>query len=183
MEYLFDDGEIRKRDLDAVYEALFLRAVTSFESFLEDLFLGILEGRVKYHSRKGISRKVIARTREAMNDIVFHAGDGRKNQFLSWLPFDKTEDRAMIYLVDGKPFSSVDRGDRSIVKTITIVRNAIAHRSKYSMDAFREKVIGEQALLKNERTPAGYLQSRVHSGGNRFESYVGTLGKVAREIC
>ena len=34
-----------------MHEALFLRAVTSFESFFEELFLGILQGRPAYKRR------------------------------------------------------------------------------------------------------------------------------------
>jgi hypothetical protein len=179
MEDLYDDAKIRKRDLDSVYEALFLRAVTSFESFLEELFLGIMEGRVRYSSTSGVSRRMTTKSREALVEIVFQG----KNKYLNWLPFQHTEDRAGLYLREGKPFSSLEDGDRSVVKTITLIRHAIAHRSKHSMDEFRTKVLGSLSLLKGERTPAGFLRSRVHSGGNRFEAYVGVLGKIAAILC
>src|ERR1700735_1522715 len=99
MEELFLSGNITKRDLNSVYEALFLRAVTRFESFLEELFLGILEKRVKYKKTRKISLKMAPKSHQALIDIVF-----QQNRYLDWLPLDKTIDRADFYLLGSRPF-------------------------------------------------------------------------------
>jgi len=99
MEDLHSAGDITQRDLNSVYEALFLRAVTRFESFLEELCLGILEKRVKYKKTRKIVLKMTPKSHQALIDVVF-----QQNRYLDWLPFDKTEDRADYYLQGGRPF-------------------------------------------------------------------------------
>jgi hypothetical protein len=179
MEKLFRDGKITKNDLNSVYEALFLRAVTSFESFLEELFLAILEGRVRY-KRGMVKLRMSVKSPDALMDILLQG-----EKYMSWLPFRHTEDRARIYLGGGRPFCDLSDGDRSIIKTITTIRHAIAHRSAHAMGEFQRTVIRSQSLLRGERMPAGYLRSQLRSGTiqNRFEVYIGELGRVAAALC
>jgi hypothetical protein len=49
------------------------------------------------------------------------------------------------------------------------------------MNEFERTVIGSQALLRRERRPAGFLrsQARANPSANRFEIYVGELGRIA----
>ena len=179
MEKLFSSGRISKTDLDSVHEALFLRAVTSFEGFLEDLFIAILEGRARY-SKQRVSLLMSASSREALMQILLQG-----NAYMMWLPFPNTEKRAKLYLKDGRPFSELDDGDKSLLKTITTLRNAIAHKSPYAISEFERTVIGSHPLLHNERSPAGFLRSRITSGPaqSRFEVYMGHLGKCAGLLC
>jgi hypothetical protein len=178
MEKLFAAERINRTDLDSVYEALFLRAVTSFEAFLEDLFLAILVGRARY-SRQRVRVLMTASSREALMQILLQG-----NAFMNWLPFANTEKRAKIYLKDGRPFTELDDGDKSQLKTITVIRNAIAHKSPHALSEF-EKTVNSIPLLQNERNPAGYLRSRITSGPaqSRFEVYMGQLGKCAGLLC
>jgi hypothetical protein len=178
MERLFAAQQINKTDLDSVYEALFLRAVTSFEAFLEDLFIAILVGRARYN-RQRVKVLMAASSREALMQILLQG-----NAFMNWLPFANTEKRAKIYLKDGRPFTELDDGDKSQLKTITVIRNAIAHKSPYALSEF-EKTVNSIPLLQNERNPAGYLRSRITSGPaqSRFEVYMGQLGKCAGLLC
>jgi hypothetical protein len=177
MEDLYLKGTITKRDVDSVYEALFLRAVTGFEGFLEELFLDILDRRVKYKSVRKVSLKMSAKSREHLIDIVFQG-----NPYLNWLPFRQTEDRAKRYLLDGKPFTDLDNGDKSKIKTIVTIRNAIAHHSRHSKEEFHD-VIDSLHLLKGERTPAGFLRSQVQPTVNRFDVYISDLGRIASILC
>lgn len=110
MEKLYQDGKITKRDLDSVYEALFLRAVTSFEAFLEELFLGILERRIRYKPGR-VSLRMTIKSRAALMDILLQGG-----KYLTWLPFQNTEERAKLYLIDGKPFTDLTDGDKSVIQ-------------------------------------------------------------------
>jgi hypothetical protein len=179
MERLFSRGQIRKVDLDSVYEALFLRAVTSFEAFLEDLFLAILAGRAQY-GRQRVRVLMSVSSRDDLMQILLQG-----NAFMNWLPFSNTEKRAKLYLRDGRPFTDLDDGDKSQLKTITVIRNAIAHKSAHALSEFDRTVIGSLSLLQNERSPAGFLRSRIASGPaqSRFEVYTGQLGRCAGLLC
>ncbi len=177
MERLFSERRIVKRDLESVYESLFLRAVTSFESFLEALFIAILREKVTYTGAR-VSVRIKTTPKGAIWDILL-----QRDQYLTWLPYNNTEDRAKLYLKDGRPFSDLTDGDRSTIMTITTIRNAIAHKSEHAMGQFRNKVIGSMALLPQERSPAGFLRSPVRGGQqNRFQVYVAELGRVAAAL-
>ncbi len=179
MERLYREGHITGTDLDSVYEALFLRAVTSFEGFLEELFLAILEKK-RIYGRKRVALRMTAQSREALQEILLQGG-----KYMAWLPFSHTENRAKLYLKDGRPFSELTNGDKSLIKTITTIRNAIAHKSPHATSEFQRIVIGSHSLLRGERKPASFLRSRASSGSIqvRFEIYIGELGRLAIVLC
>jgi hypothetical protein len=179
MEQLYAAKVISQRDLHSVYEALFLRGVTSFEVFLEELFVSILEGRTTYR-RDRVSVLIAASSSAALREILLQGG-----KYMDWLPYDRTEKRAKLYLKEGKPFSELSDGDRSMVKTVTTIRHAIAHRSRHATGEFKRTVIGSQVLLRGERSPAGFLRSQVRAGParNRFEVYVSELARIANTLC
>lgn len=178
MESLYGKSEINEGDMDSVYEALFLRAVTSFESFLEELFLAILQGRVQYARGRNVKLRMTVTSRDALMGILL-----QRQKYLTWLPFKDTIERAELYLVGGRPFTEWDNADRSMLRTIGTIRNAIAHRSSHAMNEFSKHVIASQALLPRERKPAGFLRSEVHGGRKRFQIYVGQLSSVAGTVC
>jgi hypothetical protein len=161
--------------MDSVYEALFLRAVTSFEAFLEAQFLSILLGRAKYKPGR-VAVRMTATSRSALMDVLLQ-GD----KYMTWLPFPHTEDRAKIFLKDGKPFTELTNGDRQILQLIVTTRHAIAHRSTHATKQFERKVIGSASMLPRERKPAGFLRSPLSGGNkqNRFDLYLIELGRVA----
>jgi hypothetical protein len=179
MERLYVEKKIALRDLHSVYEALFLRAVTGFEVFLEELFFSILEQKTTYSSSR-VALRMTASSRGALRDILLQ-GD----KYLTWIPFDNTEKRANLYLRDGRPFSDLSGGDKSIIKTITTIRNAIAHHSSHAKAEFERKVIGSQLLLRGEKKPAGFLRSQVRTAPalNRFQVYSTELARIARALC
>lgn len=179
METLYRNHAIVLRDLHSVYEALFLRSVTSFEVFLEELFITILTNRATYQ-RGRVSVRMTATSRQALMDILLQ-GD----KYMAWLPFGHTEQRAKVFLKNGKPFSELMDGDKSMIKSITTIRNAIAHKSPHAINEFKRTVVGSQRLLPAERVPAGFLRSPVRSGPtrNRFEVYAGELARIARVLC
>jgi hypothetical protein len=177
MEALFRDGRIALRDLHSVYEALFLRAVTSFETFLEELFVSILERKVRYRGR-GVARRMTADSRETMMKILLQG-----KSYLDWLPFDRTENRANLYLTDGKPFTDLTKDDKVIINRVVVIRHAIAHSSAHSKKQFETQVVGNLFLLAREKLPAAFLRSQANPAQNRFEIYVGELGRIAGFLC
>ena len=104
--------------------------------------------------------------------------------YLDWLPYDKTVELARTFLKDGLPFTVLADGDRSKTKQCMLVRNAIAHRSRFAKRQFEEKVIGDLNLPSRERTPAGYLRSivRVNPTFVRFQIWSSDLADMALRI-
>ena len=102
IELLYSKGTVNQKILEQTYAGLYLNAYTSFEGFVEDLFIGLLvtgKGLMQQnvHVRVSISTHKIAR------ELVF-AGQ----QYLDWLPFEKTERRATTFFRSGRPFSNVE---------------------------------------------------------------------------
>jgi len=178
MDNLFRQRAIIMRDIDVVYESLFLRSVTGFEVFLQDQFIDILKGNARY-PRTRVSVLITAKTNDALMSILLQGG-----RYMTWLPFSNTEDRAKLYLKEGRPFTDLTNGDKSMIGTITTTRNAIAHKSEHAMREFNRIVIGAQALLPRERSPAGYLRSpvRASSATNRFQIYERELARIANAL-
>src|SRR5258706_8825387 len=132
MEKLFKKAHVRRRDVETVYEAAFLRSITAFEQFCESLFFAIIERKFTHKSRSVVpllqcdSRIVLKR--------ILH----RHEDYLNWIPYPSTVRRAELYLDGGLPFSSLDSGDLSTLQAITTIRNAIAHRSKHAIKKFQK---------------------------------------------
>jgi len=180
MERLFSEKRIVLRDLHSVYEALFIKACCSFEAFLEGQFFAILEEKANYKKGRNVVLRMMPKSSGALRDILLQ-GDS----YLTWVPFSHTEERAKLYLQGGRPFSDLSGGDRARIKTVHLIRNAIAHRSDHARKQFDEKVIGEMALLPGERKPAGFLRSQVRASPViiRFEVYMQELAAIAQSLC
>ena len=66
---------------------------------------------------------------------------------------------------------------------IGTIRNAIAHHSMHAAERLKTKVIQNLALLKGEKTPAGFLRSQLNPNSRRFEAYISELGRIAAHLC
>lgn len=178
MEGLYASDEIRLRDLHSVYEALFLRGVTGFEAFLETLFFAILREKVKYPRRRKVALRMTAANDKALVEILL-----QDQQYLQWIPYKHTKGRAKMYLAEGRPFTDLAGGDESMIRTITTIRNAIAHSSSHAKSEFERTVIGSRALLRGERSPAGFLRTDANPAQKRFETYMLELSRIAHALC
>jgi hypothetical protein len=96
MEDLFQAKRIRKTDVESVYESLFLRGITGFETFLEQLFISILLGKMTYSGGRVVNLMTVT-SKGALMTILLQGGN-----YMDWLPYRKTEDRAKLYLKDGR---------------------------------------------------------------------------------
>ena len=152
-ERMFARSQIKLIDIEIVYEALFLRATTSFEAFLEELFCQILLNKVQYPTSR-VTRIVNFASAQSLYRFVW-----RNDKYLEWLKYEKTEERARVFLSGGRPFRGLDEGIRSRIKPIATIRNAIAHSSDHARKEFRRIVIGNQPFSPRDRTPARYLRT------------------------
>lgn len=178
-EALFSAGHFGKRDVGYIYEAIFLTLMTRFESLLEELFFALLMGRM-ISADPRTRGKVTTQSEVVIRDIV-HAGDN----YLKWLPYKDTENRAYYYFASGMPFSQLDDGDKSFLSQCMIIRNALAHKSKFALTQFHHKVGGVAGLPPRERTPAAFLRSEFRAAPvqRRYENFAARIGLIAAKLC
>lgn len=179
MEYLFSRNQIVRRDIEQIYTGLYMEVVTSLETLIEKLFIGLLVGNLIHRSSNVIPR-VTFRSSLVAREIVY---GGRR--YADWLPYDRTEKRANAFFRRGVPFTLLDNTEKNNIDNILCIRNAIAHKSNYSLEKFREKIIGQSILMPRERTPAGYLRSkfRIAPVQTRYELLVSNISSIAIRLC
>jgi len=178
LESLCDQGHLVGRDLEMAYSGLFIRSVTSFEAFLEDLFLAVLAGKT---ARSTYTAKTLfpeLRSFSTPRIRLLLLGDRR---FFDWLPYSYTETRANRYFAGKTPFAAIDSTDKKALDEILYIRNALAHASPHARDTFATKVIRDLPLPPRERTPVGYLRSSYRSvpSQTRFEHHSSELLRIA----
>lgn len=179
MDRLFSEKKIYRRDVEHVYEGIFLKAVTEFEAYIESLFMGILHNKYKLTGRKKPAR-VVFDSKQIAYDIVLGG-----NSYVDWMPYDKLKKRANIFFEKGEPFTILDPTERDTLTQIMAIRNAIAHNSSYSKKRFEESVIrGAAGLPTEHKSPAGFLRYVYRTGPNqtKFENYMLELVGIASKI-
>ena len=177
METLYAQSLVGKRDVEHIYGAIFIGAYTAFESMLEDLFLKLLTSSVK--ASRSVKSKATFNSAAAARSIVF----GGKN-YLDWIPYDKTLERAEQFFYSGQPFTKLSSHEKGRIKTVCLIRNAIAHSSSHARKQFDVSVVSTLTLQPRERTPNGLLRSLHSTTPNvtRYEQLVGDLTSIAHSL-
>jgi hypothetical protein len=183
MEDLLSKKKISTRDVEKVYEALFLRTMTYFEGFIEELFFGMLTKRI-IPSVANINMRVDFRSDLVSRNVVLAGRD-----YINWFPYKRTEEMADRFFTGGRPFSLLSAAEKDDIRRMLIIRNTIAHQSSFAKKKFGDSIIAPSlsssvALLPRERSPAGYLRSafRTSPVQVRFEIYQIKLVDIARKI-
>ena len=97
METLLERRVIVSRDIEQVYEGLFMSSITSLENWIENLFIGLLVGKIKHHSSSVVPRVFFNSDRIA-RDVTFGG-----LSYLDWLPYKKhTVKRANAFFRNGE---------------------------------------------------------------------------------
>lgn len=178
MENLILSHHILTPDIEHVYAGLFMELFTDFESLLEELFFGLLNGKLFTRVYPVIKKANITPISEIKN-IVF----GGK-AYVNWLPYNEhTLPRAKLYIDAGEPFCRLTHVDILKIKNYHIIRNAIAHKGQNSLDKFNS-MIAALPLLPSEKTPTGYLRSKPHvAGQTQFEIAAIELKALTNILC
>jgi hypothetical protein len=166
---------------DRMYEALFLSAHVAIEGFIEELFLGLLvSNRGVRSSRADIRPRIEVRSHRIARELI--TGAGRK--YVDWLPYERTVDLAKLFFRGGRPFDDLSQTQKQLLSRGHTIRNAIAHRSRYSLSQFERQIIGSTPLPPKERQPAGYLRGhlRTSPAQTRFSNLIAQLLFVARDL-
>ena len=158
---------------------MFLEVITSFERLIENLFVGLLSGTYTVNSQPVVPL-ITFRSRRAVGPILF-----RERDYLDWLPYNRTVERAEQFFQHGIPFSALTQQDEQLIQQCMYIRNAIAHNSTYSLERFERHVLGNQNLMSREKKPAGYLRSvfRISPRQNRYENFIQEMASIATKLC
>lgn len=182
IEQLSRAGALSRHAATRMYEGLYLSAHVAFEGFIEELFIGLMVtgGRGLKSARSDVAPRVDVKSHLIARELV--VGPGRK--YVDWLPYEKTVDLANLFFRGGRPFDDLDAVHKQALKKSHVIRNAIAHRSRHSLDQFERLLIGNTPLPSHERSPAGYLRGlyRTAPVQSRFESMVTQLLSAARVL-
>ena len=179
VESLAAQGLLAKRDVDTVYEALFLRAFTELEGFIEDLFFGLLARRLR-HPSSSVRARVKLKSHMVAREIVL-AGD----KYVDWFPYERhTKRLAETFFTGGRPFCSLSPADLNELEKLVILRNAIAHRSSHALSTSERKVTRQLPLRPREKSPVGFLrgQIRIAPPQTRFEATMSTIVQLGQKL-
>lgn len=189
-EELLRNGILANRDVNVLYSGLFLEAVGSFERFIEDLFTDLLSKQVSHPSKK-VKPKTFFKSALIAKDVLLN-----DRLYLDWLPYKKhTAKRARRFFKNGLPFTgldnaidtntqpSIDNKVEKITEKISIIRNALAHKSAHSLRSFQREIISSSSALRSrEKNPIGYLRG-VHSSHpivtTRYEQIINEIKNVS----
>jgi len=179
MEKLLSGKNLSTRDVEKVYEALYLRSIIFFEGFVEDLFFGLLTKRLR-PSYKDVVARVNIKSDTVAQDIVLNG-----KLYIDWLPYKNTEDLARLYFRGGRPFTFLDSRDKGDITNMITIRNVVAHQSSSSLEKFHKNIISNtHGLLPREKTAAGFLRSQFRTSPDqtRFEFYQFRIFEIAKGI-
>jgi hypothetical protein len=166
-------------DTTLVYTGLYLEAVTCFEKFIEDLFIGLLCGTYT-HSDRSVNPRVVFRS-SAVCRAVIHG----ERSYVDWLPYEKyTLKRAKGYFTGGTPFSGLTKPEKKQIERLYLIRNAIAHKSVQSRNRFEADVLAGLTLLPREKTPAGFLRNVFATAPlqTRYEEAILDMATIAKRL-
>lgn len=181
VEKLLAKGHITRRAVTHSYEGLFLSAHVAFESFLEDLFVGLLvHNRGLESSRHDVVPRVVVKSHKVARELITRPG----RPYVDWLPYDHTLRLAEKYFRGARPFSGLTEAQLQHLRRCNTIRNVIAHKSRHSLEKFQKQVVQSTPLPPHERVAVGYLRGlfRTSPSQSRFENYLAQLLLIARAL-
>jgi len=177
-DILFSKKYLAHKDINIIYSGLFIELVTIFERFIEDLFIQIATND-NAHPAANVKSKIQVKTKKTCSGII--KGD---KLYVDWLPFDKTQKRALHFFSVGRPFSLISNLDANKLAQISTIRNSIAHKSPHS----RQKL---EKITKsiNLKTQSPYLASlylrhiyRSNPSQTYFEMHYLIIKSIAHQL-
>lgn len=171
--------ELEVDALDHFYESTFLEVVTRFETFLEDLFYEVALGSSSMFRTGPVGAVQGVDSREDLEAALLTSSN---RNYLDWLPYRNTLERARVVLRDGRPFSRLERrgSESALLVEILKIRNAIAHRSGEAWSKFENLCPGHLPVPR--RTPAGLLQLKVGLTRTKYDVLCDGLGGIAAAL-
>lgn len=182
-EALFNGGHLAIRDISQLYRGLFLDGYISFESFLEEIFIGLLQKDKNIgHAANPI---LPVNSAQKAQWLLFS-----RNKYLDWIPYSKTEEMSKIYFKkQGNPFTDQNRiedYDKAFMnKELPIVRNILSHNSIVARKKFNGLLDDEYPFLSpQERRPINFIRHVYRRAPNKtlLEEYLHHMLQIAHKI-
>ena len=164
LERAYTGHAISQVDLIRVYAGGMLSFGSLLEQAIERLFFGLLTRRLYVNARPSYPRVTVGSPAVA-RDVVL-AG----RNYVDWLPYKVTRERAGIFFRDGGPFGALAVAHEQAFEEARIIRNAIAHDSDHALVVFQSKIVGNLRLPPAQRLPVGYLRGQHAGNQNRFNA-------------
>lgn len=176
---IFNENQVNGFTADMKYmviESVILNVCSSWETFLEDIFIAYMRGN-KSKNGSAVTVYVLPNDDEHAYNLIRNV-----TTYPDWSDISKILINAENFFENGGPFKLLRtlKGDINAVKTI---RNAIAHTSKKARENFNNLVRGKIGHVPNDITPARFV-SEYKTGPRRadptfFEYYVSFLKNSA----
>jgi hypothetical protein len=181
-ERLVAAGKLPMVDRDRAYAAGYTLFYTSLEFAIENLFIGIITCKLTL-KQAGVKPIVTARTQAVAMQLIL---GGRT--YVDWLPFERhTHRRAKALLVGGKPFTCLSKSDRRFLERMSILRNALTHRSAHALRQFEREFIEQNpvpgGLPPAQHDPVGYLRGQHAANQTRFGYQLAEAAAIMRRLC
>lgn len=179
-EILYTRNQIVRKDIEQVYSALFLSAWGYFEAFIEELFIGLLVGKIHHSKKSTVNSRVNVKSEKIARDLIYA---GKK--YVNWFPYENSEYISKIFFTGGRPFTSLEKKDKQLLQNCLIIRNALAHQSRHSTFQFNERILKELSLYPREKKPQSFLRSQFSASPdkNRYEHYIDEIIGIATKLC
>lgn len=154
-----------KNDIEITYEWIFLYIVTKFENYIEEIFLWIISGLYKIRKWSKIKRVGLIKFSKKIQkqELIDYLLWDKWGNYLDWLPYWKTEERAKKFLVDWEPFI-MTQSEKDLLIRISRIRNFIAHKSEYSYNILIKEISTYNSLHD--------LFNQKHSWKNTYFDYL-----------
>jgi len=178
-EALLSNGKLVRRDIEEVYAALFLGLVVSFEGLIEELFIGLLSGKVRSRRPK-VNVRVKTQSDKVAREVVLQ---GRK--FFDWLPYERTINIANVFFTGGRPFTLITQNEQNHIDKCLTIRHAIAHQSRHAVNKFKKELLENLPLTPRDKHPKSFLRSQFSANPptNHYQQLVGKLSNIASKLC
>jgi len=163
---------------ETIVEWAFVNLHGEWENFLENCFLTYMLGE---HTDSGYAPKryISPKDKEHALKIILAGRD-----FFPWTKPDRVKEQSMLCFEKGEPFCLVLESTMTELNKITIIRNAIVHRSTVAMDKFKTLVRDELKTLPPAMTPGAFLVTTKPKALQRtfLVSYCSKLRTIAGKL-
>jgi len=158
-------------EVSCIYEVSFLKIFTAWEKFLEESFIGYLEGKFTKKQRPRLITKKIG------SEKAYALLRGTK-QYPDWTKIEDVLTLSSLFFITSNPYDTILRSEYQRLSQMKTIRNAITHISKSSSDGFKKLLRAELASYSISMSPGEFLmQKKLPS--EQYLSYYTNLLKTS----
>ncbi len=180
----------------------FLSAVSAWEDFISNIYLGYLSG---YPTESGYLPKLrYGKAQNKTHALLLAAGERNKRDAerrMRWGNFHWVQATSEIHFGKGNVFQLISPLDVEYLDLAIVLRNRVAHNSDAAKLQFKSAVNRLLNFPKNAPLPTGFspgklmvssiesnsrlkhLQSDEHHWGDIFEGYISLWERIADQLC